>query len=208
MFDARRAGSVVEILLGMIILGILWYIVDGWILAPIERATGQRWGLVSAVKSLEIRNLSKTYFDPYAGTHVTAVHDVSLERAGGRVRLDRRPVRLRQDDDPQHDRRLHAGHGRRDPGRRPDGHRAGARIAASCSSPSRCSRGRRCSRTSPSARRCAASPRPKREEIAREYLALAELSRGGRRATPTSSPAACSSASAWCARSPTSPTCC
>jgi taurine transport system permease protein len=47
MFDARRAGSVVEILLGMIILGALWYLVDGWILAPIERATGQRWGLVT-----------------------------------------------------------------------------------------------------------------------------------------------------------------
>ena len=47
MFDARRAGSVVEIFLGMIILGILWYIVDSWILAPIERATGQRWGLVT-----------------------------------------------------------------------------------------------------------------------------------------------------------------
>jgi len=47
MFDARRAGSVVEILLGMIILGLLWSIVDGWILAPIERATGQRWGLVA-----------------------------------------------------------------------------------------------------------------------------------------------------------------
>ena len=37
MFDARRAGSVVEILLGMIVLGLLWYIVDGWVLAPIER---------------------------------------------------------------------------------------------------------------------------------------------------------------------------
>ena len=47
MFDARRAGSVVEILLGMMILGMLWYIVDSWILAPIERATGQRWGLVT-----------------------------------------------------------------------------------------------------------------------------------------------------------------
>ena len=47
MFDARRAGSVVEILLGMIILGFLWYIVDSWVLAPIERATGQRWGLVT-----------------------------------------------------------------------------------------------------------------------------------------------------------------
>ena len=48
MFDARRSGSVVEILLGMIILGLLWYIVDAWILAPIERATGQRWGLVTS----------------------------------------------------------------------------------------------------------------------------------------------------------------
>jgi NitT/TauT family transport system permease protein/taurine transport system permease protein len=47
MFDARRAGSVVEIVLGMIVLGILWYIVDSWILAPAERATGRRWGLVT-----------------------------------------------------------------------------------------------------------------------------------------------------------------
>jgi NitT/TauT family transport system ATP-binding protein len=35
------------------------------------------------VKSLTIRNLSKTYFDPYAGTHVTAVHDVSLTAGEG-----------------------------------------------------------------------------------------------------------------------------
>lgn len=47
MFDARRAGSVVEIMLGMVVLGLLWYIVDAWILAPIERATGQRWGMVT-----------------------------------------------------------------------------------------------------------------------------------------------------------------
>ncbi len=47
MFDARRAGSVVEILLGMVVLGTLWYVVDSWILAPIERATGKRWGLVT-----------------------------------------------------------------------------------------------------------------------------------------------------------------
>ena len=46
MFDARRAGQVAAVFLGMIILGILWYIVDSWILAPIERATGQRWGMV------------------------------------------------------------------------------------------------------------------------------------------------------------------
>jgi NitT/TauT family transport system ATP-binding protein len=31
------------------------------------------------VKNLVIRNLSKTYFDVYAGAHVTAVHDVSIE---------------------------------------------------------------------------------------------------------------------------------
>jgi len=30
------------------------------------------------MKNLVIRNLCKTYFDPYAGTHVTAVSDVSL----------------------------------------------------------------------------------------------------------------------------------
>jgi taurine transport system permease protein len=47
MFDARRAGSVVEIVLGMIVLGLLWYVVDGWVLAPIERATGERWGMVT-----------------------------------------------------------------------------------------------------------------------------------------------------------------
>lgn len=47
MFDARRAGQVTEILLGMIVLGLLWYVVDGWLLVPLERATGQRWGLVA-----------------------------------------------------------------------------------------------------------------------------------------------------------------
>jgi len=47
MFDARRSGSVVEMLLGMIVLGILWYVVDGGLLAPLERATIQRWGMVS-----------------------------------------------------------------------------------------------------------------------------------------------------------------
>ncbi|GJD66855.1 ABC transporter permease [Methylobacterium frigidaeris] len=48
MFDARRAGSTTEIILGMIILGTLWYIVDAWILAPLEKATGERWGIVTS----------------------------------------------------------------------------------------------------------------------------------------------------------------
>lgn len=45
MFDARRAGSVVEMILGMILLGILWYAVDAGLLTPMERATIERWGL-------------------------------------------------------------------------------------------------------------------------------------------------------------------
>jgi len=46
MFDARRSGSVVEMILGMIVLGILWYVVDAGILRPAERVTIERWGLV------------------------------------------------------------------------------------------------------------------------------------------------------------------
>lgn len=46
MFDARRAGQVTEVLLGMIVLGLLWYVVDGWILVPVEQATVERWGVV------------------------------------------------------------------------------------------------------------------------------------------------------------------
>ena len=35
------------------------------------------------MKALTVRNLSKTYFDPYAGSKTTAVRDVSLEVAAG-----------------------------------------------------------------------------------------------------------------------------
>jgi NitT/TauT family transport system ATP-binding protein len=31
------------------------------------------------MKNLTIQNVSKTYFDPYAGANVTAVHDISLK---------------------------------------------------------------------------------------------------------------------------------
>jgi NitT/TauT family transport system permease protein/taurine transport system permease protein len=47
MFDARRSGSVVEMILGMIALGILWSVVDGSLLAPLERVTIERWGLTT-----------------------------------------------------------------------------------------------------------------------------------------------------------------
>jgi len=36
-----------------------------------------------AMNNLTIQNLSKTYFDPYAGSNVTAVHDISLKVAQG-----------------------------------------------------------------------------------------------------------------------------
>lgn len=49
MFDARRQGSVIEMIVGMIVLGVLWYVVDGGILAPAEQATVERWGLTRAV---------------------------------------------------------------------------------------------------------------------------------------------------------------
>jgi NitT/TauT family transport system permease protein/taurine transport system permease protein len=48
MFDARRSGSVVEMIVGMILLGLLWYAVDAGLLRPAERATVERWGLVRA----------------------------------------------------------------------------------------------------------------------------------------------------------------
>jgi NitT/TauT family transport system permease protein/taurine transport system permease protein len=49
MFDARRAGQVTEVFVGMIVLGVLWYAVDALILAPLERETVERWGLVRRV---------------------------------------------------------------------------------------------------------------------------------------------------------------
>ncbi len=36
-------------------------------------------GPCDSMKNLTIQNISKTYFDPYAGANVTAVHDISLK---------------------------------------------------------------------------------------------------------------------------------
>ncbi len=46
MFDARRVGEVTDVFLGMIVLGVLWYALDALILAPLERETVERWGMV------------------------------------------------------------------------------------------------------------------------------------------------------------------
>lgn len=51
MFDARRAGEVSQVFLGMIVLGVLWYALDALILAPFERATVERWGLVRQMEA-------------------------------------------------------------------------------------------------------------------------------------------------------------
>ncbi|MDE1995742.1 MAG: ABC transporter permease [Rhizobiaceae bacterium] len=51
MFDARRAGHVTEIFLGMLILGALWYAIDAVLLAPLEKATVERWGIVGRIEN-------------------------------------------------------------------------------------------------------------------------------------------------------------
>src|SRR5690606_37840282 len=49
MFDARGQGDVAKVFVGMIVLGVLWYLVDALILAPFERETVERWGMVEGV---------------------------------------------------------------------------------------------------------------------------------------------------------------
>lgn len=46
MFDARRSAQVTEVFVGMIVLGVLWYATDALFLAPLERSTIERWGMV------------------------------------------------------------------------------------------------------------------------------------------------------------------
>jgi taurine transport system permease protein len=49
MFDARRAGQVDDVFVGMIVLGVLWYATDALLLAPLERETVERWGIVKRI---------------------------------------------------------------------------------------------------------------------------------------------------------------
>lgn len=51
MFDSRRAGEVTDVFVGMIVLGVLWYALDALILAPFERGTVERWGMVRSVEA-------------------------------------------------------------------------------------------------------------------------------------------------------------
>lgn len=49
MFDARGQGDVAKVFVGMIVLGVLWYLVDALVLAPFEKETVERWGMVEGV---------------------------------------------------------------------------------------------------------------------------------------------------------------
>ncbi|MCX5530158.1 ABC transporter permease [Streptomyces sp. NBC_00006] len=51
MFDARRVGDISQVFLGMVVLGALWYALDALILAPFERATVERWGMVRRLEA-------------------------------------------------------------------------------------------------------------------------------------------------------------
>ncbi|PSL03639.1 NitT/TauT family transport system permease protein/taurine transport system permease protein [Haloactinopolyspora alba] len=49
MFDARRQGDVSHVFVGMAVLGVLWYMTDALVLAPLEKETVERWGLVEGI---------------------------------------------------------------------------------------------------------------------------------------------------------------
>lgn len=46
MIDSRRGGEVTGVFIGMVVLGVLWFALDALVLAPFERSTVERWGMV------------------------------------------------------------------------------------------------------------------------------------------------------------------
>lgn len=46
IFDARTAGLIERVMLGMIVLGALWLLIDRLILRPVEEYTSAKWGMV------------------------------------------------------------------------------------------------------------------------------------------------------------------
>jgi NitT/TauT family transport system permease protein/taurine transport system permease protein len=51
LFEARRDGDIATVLAGMTVLAVLWYATDALILAPLERETVERWGLVRGTET-------------------------------------------------------------------------------------------------------------------------------------------------------------
>jgi NitT/TauT family transport system permease protein/taurine transport system permease protein len=48
LFVARDFYRTEVIVFGMIVIGVLWLLIDRLLLAPLERATIERWGMVRA----------------------------------------------------------------------------------------------------------------------------------------------------------------
>lgn len=48
LFVARDFYRTEIIVLGMIVIGLLWLLIDRWLLVPLERTTMERWGMVRA----------------------------------------------------------------------------------------------------------------------------------------------------------------
>lgn len=48
LFVARDFYRTEVIVFGMIVIGVLWLLIDRWLLVPVERATMERWGVVRA----------------------------------------------------------------------------------------------------------------------------------------------------------------
>ena len=46
IFQARTAGIIERVMLGMIVLGMLWLLIDRLILRPVEEYTNAKWGAV------------------------------------------------------------------------------------------------------------------------------------------------------------------
>jgi len=46
IFDARTAGVIERVMLGMIVLGVLWLMIDRLVLRPVEEYTATKWGMV------------------------------------------------------------------------------------------------------------------------------------------------------------------
>ncbi|NEE02925.1 ABC transporter permease [Phytoactinopolyspora halotolerans] len=51
MFDSRRAQEVTGVFVGMIVLGVLWFALDALVLAPFERRTIERWGMIRTAEA-------------------------------------------------------------------------------------------------------------------------------------------------------------
>ena len=46
IFTAQDTDHTDEVILGMVMIGVLWIVIDRFMLRPIEADTIQRWGLV------------------------------------------------------------------------------------------------------------------------------------------------------------------